>query len=160
VPDPSIIVDAGPLVAFMVRQELHHAWVAETMQNLSGPFLTCEPVLEETFGLVKHLPGGKEKFFEMLDSHLLEVRFDLVREQRALDSMIRRYADHSMSLTDACLVRMAELNPGCSVFTLDENFRTYRKNGRQIIPTILPPPAVSVPTGAAVDDRCSENQPN
>lgn len=137
--DPTIIVDTGPLVAFMVRQEVHHHWVVETMQQLSGPFLTCEPVLEETFHRVRHLPGGSAKFFQMLDSDLLEVRFDLIREQRALEGMIRRYASHSMSLAAACLVRMAELHDGCSVFTLDGNFRDYRKNGRQLISTIMPP---------------------
>ena len=135
--DPSIIVDTGPLVAFMVRREPHHAWVVDTMQRLSGPFLTCEPVLEETFDCVRRLPGGSARFFEMLDSRLLEIRFDLLREQEALESLVRRYADHEMSLADACLVRMAELNAGCSIFTLDESFRDYRKNGRQLIPMIL-----------------------
>ncbi|HEY3897192.1 MAG TPA: hypothetical protein VGM54_01170 [Chthoniobacter sp.] len=43
-----------------------------------------------------------------------------------------------MSLADACLVRLAELNPAASVFTLDAHFRVYRKNGRQQIPVAMP----------------------
>jgi rRNA-processing protein FCF1 len=43
-----------------------------------------------------------------------------------------------MSLADACLVRMAEQIQDAVVFTTDSDFRTYRKNGRQIIPLIMP----------------------
>jgi hypothetical protein len=37
-----------------------------------------------------------------------------------------------------CLARMAEQIPGSSVFTLDGDFRIYRKHGRQVIPLIVP----------------------
>jgi predicted nucleic acid-binding protein len=43
-----------------------------------------------------------------------------------------------MSLADACLVRMAERYPSGVVMTLDRDFRIYRKNGRQVIPTRMP----------------------
>jgi len=44
-----------------------------------------------------------------------------------------------MSLTDACLVRLAELNAESLIFTLDGDFRIYRKHGRRTIPTVMPP---------------------
>jgi predicted nucleic acid-binding protein len=45
-----------------------------------------------------------------------------------------------MDLADACLVRMAELDPAVAVLTVDREFRNvYRKNGRQAIDTLLPP---------------------
>jgi predicted nucleic acid-binding protein len=44
-----------------------------------------------------------------------------------------------MSLADACLVRMAERQPGSRVLTLDRDFRVYRIHGRQVIPTAMPP---------------------
>ena len=37
----------------------------------------------------------------------------------------------SMSFADACLVRMSELWPEAPVFTLDSDFRVYRRNKRQ-----------------------------
>ena len=52
--------------------------------------------------------------------------------------LLRRYGDIPMSLADACLVRMAELIPDATVFTTDNDFATYRKHGRQIIPLITP----------------------
>ncbi len=44
-----------------------------------------------------------------------------------------------MSLADACLVRMSELIPECVVFTLDSDFRTYRRHRRQKISLLIPP---------------------
>ena len=100
--------------------------------------MTCEPVLTETFFLVTRQAGGAQRFFDLLGSGLLEVDFPVMREQEALRKLIHKYEDLPMSLSDACLVRLAELNPSASVFTLDRHFRTYRKNGRQQIPLIMP----------------------
>ena len=44
-----------------------------------------------------------------------------------------------MSLADACLVRMAEILEESSILTLDDHFRVYRKNKRQVIPLLIPP---------------------
>jgi len=43
-----------------------------------------------------------------------------------------------MSLADACLVRMAELETQGVVLTLDSDFKIYRRNRRQVVPTISP----------------------
>jgi uncharacterized protein len=43
-----------------------------------------------------------------------------------------------MSLADAWVVRMTEQIKGTVVFTTDKDFRAYRKNGRQLIPLIIP----------------------
>jgi hypothetical protein len=43
-----------------------------------------------------------------------------------------------MSLADGCLVRLAEIYPQSSVFTLDSDFQIYRKNGNQTISMIFP----------------------
>ena len=50
-----------------------------------------------------------------------------------------RYANVPMSVADACLVRMSELVADCTVFTLDGDFRVYRRNKRQKIPVLMPP---------------------
>lgn len=43
-----------------------------------------------------------------------------------------------MSLADACLVRLAEMNDGASLFTIDRDLAVYRKHGRRAIPIIAP----------------------
>ena len=43
-----------------------------------------------------------------------------------------------MSLVDACLVLPSKLHSDCLVFTMDEDFRRYRRHGRQVIPLLAP----------------------
>lgn len=134
----AIIVDTGPLVALLAADEARHAWVAKQMQELPAPFITCEPVLAETFFLVSRLPSGARRFFDLLGSGLLTVDFSVLDHHEALRKLMQKYSDLPMSLADACLVRLAELHMGSTVFTLDSDFRVYRKNGRQQIPVIMP----------------------
>jgi predicted nucleic acid-binding protein len=43
-----------------------------------------------------------------------------------------------MSLADACLVRLLELDATGEVFTLDSDFRIYRRHGNKMIPVLMP----------------------
>jgi hypothetical protein len=52
--------------------------------------------------------------------------------------LLRKYTDQSISLADACLVRMAELIERCQVFTTDRDFLVYRRKGRHLIPLLAP----------------------
>jgi uncharacterized protein len=139
VPDPAIIADTGPLVAFLVADDSYHPWAVERFKELRAPFLTCEPVLTETYHLLHRLRMGEQRFFELLGRGLLRVEFDLVAEHAALAALTAKYRDLPMSLADACLVRMVEQHPGSTVFTVDRHFRVYRHHGRRHIPTIMPP---------------------
>jgi len=69
---------------------------------------------------------------------VIEVAFRLDDEIATLAGLLKRYADVPMSLADAGLVRMSEMYSESVVFTLDSDFRRYRKNGRQVIPLIIP----------------------
>ena len=132
------LVDTGVLVALLNRKEQHHTWAAEKTRMLPAPLLTCEPVLTETYFLVSTLPGGALRFFEFLNSGMLQVDLSVITEREAIWKLIHKYQDLPMLLADACLVRLAELHPTASVFTLDSHFRVYRKNGRQQISVIMP----------------------
>jgi predicted nucleic acid-binding protein len=59
-------------------------------------------------------------------------------EGTALAKLVQRYSNVPMSLADACLVRLAKLHPRAVVFTLDQDFRIYRREGRQPIPLVMP----------------------
>ena len=45
-----------------------------------------------------------------------------------LRKLLHKYRGVSMSLADACVVRMAEIYEHHAVFTLDSNFSVYRKH--------------------------------
>lgn len=142
-----VIVDTGPLVAFLDSRETWHQWAAETFERLPPPLLTCESVVSEAVFLLRDLSGGSDAVMELIDREILHVTFALADEYAEVRALMRRYADLPMSLADACLVRMSEQLPSSSVVTLDGGFRIYRRRGRQVIPLIAPPTIARMPRG-------------
>ena len=100
--------------------------------------MTCEAVVSEAFFLLDRARDGKEALSALLDRGIVRVEFSFAAQQSETLRLIRRYRDTPMSFADACLVRMAEQLDGAAVFTTDGDFRTYRRNGRQVIPVIMP----------------------
>jgi predicted nucleic acid-binding protein len=68
----------------------------------------------------------------------VRLSFDLHDHLESVSHLISKYHDTPMSLADACLVRMSELHTNSRVFTLDSDFKLYRRNNRQTIPLIFP----------------------
>jgi hypothetical protein len=56
----------------------------------------------------------------------------------SLRVLMKRFSNVPMPLADACLVRMTELDRKSVVLTLDSGFGIYRRNRRQVVPTISP----------------------
>ena len=134
----SIIADAGPLVAYLKRDDEHHAWAEEMFHHFHAPLRTCDAALSEAFFLLQQTHGGGEQLLALLERGLVIPDFDLAAELPAIAHLMRRYQSVPMSLADACLVRMAEQERDAAVFTLDSDFKIYRRHGRQTIPLIFP----------------------
>ena len=134
----TVIADAGPLVAYLKRNDKDHAWAVEMFQRFTAPLLTCDAALSEALFLLQQTRGGTEQLLSLLERGLVVPDFELAAELPIVTQLLRRYADVPMSLADACLVRMAELHRGAAVFTLDSDFKIYRKHRRQIISLICP----------------------
>lgn len=128
-----VLVDTGPLVALLNRKDAQHAVVARQLAFIKPPLITCEAVLAEATHLVRHLPGGRAALLEMVDEGFLTLGLQISAQSAALLTLVKRYASVPMSLADACMVRLAELNPRSPVWTFDSDFSVYRKNGRQVI---------------------------
>jgi len=76
----------------------------------------------------------------MLQRGAIRVAFETASHLEPLSNLAIRYADRNPDLADLCLIRMSELYPHHSVITVDEaDFRVYRRNKREVIPTICPP---------------------
>jgi len=132
------IVDTGPLVAFFDRSERHHLWAAARVEQLDAPLLVCEPVLTETIYLLARFPKAQDALFDLLGNGALELAFRLEEQLGAVHGLLRKYRDTPMSLADACVVRMAEIQEGHFVLTMDSDFTVYRKHGRSPIALLHP----------------------
>lgn len=133
-----VIVDTGPLVALLNRSDNAHAWVLHQMAQIQPPLITCEAVLAEATYLTRQTSGARMALLEMIDDGFLTIGLSIADQHPALLAMVRRYVNLPMSLADACIVRLAELHPQSTIMTLDADFFTYRKNGRQIIDVLCP----------------------
>jgi uncharacterized protein len=133
-----IIIDTGPLVAYVNRRDRWHRWAAEQMAALHPPLVTCEPVLTEACFLIQRAGGRPADLVRKLAQGVLEIGIDLQKDAPGIQSLMQRYADTPMSLADACLVRLTERVENCRLFTLDSDFEHYRRNGRQVIPLLRP----------------------
>jgi len=49
VPNKGLVLDTGPLVAYLDPDERYHGWVCGQMSQIDGPLISCEPVLTEAF---------------------------------------------------------------------------------------------------------------
>jgi predicted nucleic acid-binding protein len=130
------LADASFLVALVRANDRHQAWASRQAKEFRTPWLTCEAALAETFYLVDS--QGAQRVRALLRHGAIEVRFELAQQLHRVVDLLDKYADVPMSLADACLVRMSELTSDSIVLTTDSHFRTYRRNGRQVVPHLLP----------------------
>lgn len=133
------IVDTGPLVAYLRENESDHAWSVSQFQLAVDPLLTCEAVITEAYYLLRRDGVGHQRLFDLLDRDLVRIDFTLAREWTAICEKMSAHTDLPMSLADACLVRMAELNPRAEILTLDRHFKLYRSRDRRVLRLRLPP---------------------
>jgi len=133
-----VIVDVGPLVAYVDRTASGHEWAGAIFRELRDPLFTCEAVLSEVVFLLHRGGLHPDCVMEMCERDDLIFDFALGEQIQAVRSMMRKYPDRPMSLADACLVRMSELHEDSVVMTLDRDFLIYRRQGRRKIPLLAP----------------------
>ncbi|MGH9511492.1 MAG: PIN domain-containing protein [Terriglobales bacterium] len=129
------IADTGLLVALLREEDQFRDWAVETAKQITWPVLTCEAVLAET---AFHLQSS-ETVLGMIRDNIVRVEFDCVSHTDQLYDLATRYADRKPDLADLCLIRMSELFPRHTLITVDEDFRVYRRNKREVIPLLCPP---------------------
>ena len=133
-----VLLDTGPLVASINRRDRFHEWTLNALAQITPPLLTCGPVLAESCFLLQKFPGASAAILEMVHRGIIRVKFRLDEHLLPLSKLMAKYANVSMSLADACLVRMSEVDSQSTILTLDSDFRVYRRHGRQAIPVMMP----------------------
>ena len=133
-----VVADTGPLVALFNARDAYHDWTTERFKEIVPPLVTCEAVLADASHLLRRVPRGRRKLFALLARNVLKSDFSLQQEHERVGHLMEKYRDVPMALADACIVRKLELAPSARVWTLDSDFRIYRRNGRQRIPVLAP----------------------
>ena len=132
-----VLLDAGPWVAYLRRADKHHDWAREQFSAREA-FVSCEAVLAEVCARLQYCGNDPVAALEFVTSGVVRLDFDLQSNLLPVRNLMRKYRDQPMDLADACLVRMAELEPRSLVVATDEDFNIYRRNGREVVPHVLP----------------------
>jgi predicted nucleic acid-binding protein len=134
----NVVVDSGPIVAWLNVRDTHHEWAKQEFERLKPPLLTCEAVLTEAAFLVQRSGGNPATVLALCVKGVLRVAISLQDEAAHLERLTRRYNSVPMSIADACLVRLSEIVDDVRVMTFDTDFRVYRRKRRQLIPSLAP----------------------
>ena len=134
-----VLLDTGPLVAFLKPQDQFYRWVTTALATIQPPLLTCEAVIAEACFLLRNTHADEETVLSLIADAYIQLPFRLEEEIIAIRQLLTGYRSVPMSLADACLVRMSEQYNNSLVLTLDADFQIYRKHQKQTIPVLMPP---------------------
>ena len=119
----TLLIDTGPLVAYLDKADQHHRWAATVLPRLSGRLMTCEACLAEAL----HLVANSRRAVEALRG--LVERMELAPAMGGdIDAVFSGLVDFSpeMDLADGCLVTLSKRMNALVVTTDERDFAIYR----------------------------------
>jgi uncharacterized protein len=138
----AVLVDAGPLVALIDRDDAHHADCVEALKALRDPLVTVWPAFTEAMYLLNFSWTAQEALWDMVGSGGLALAALDDDDAPRMRTLMHKYRDLPMDLADAALMRVAEREKVAKIFTLDHrHFTVYRPSGLgrfSIVPTRRP----------------------
>lgn len=122
-----ILVDAGPLVALLHRDDENHLACVEAFRALREPLGTVWPVVTEAMHLLAFSWEAQDGLWELLGTGEFRLLPLDERDSPRMRALMHKYRDLPMDLADAALVRLAEREGIRRVFTTDRrDFGIYR----------------------------------
>jgi len=134
----AVLLDTGPWVALLSRNDTHHKWAVEQLRRLPPPLLSCEAVVAETCFLLKRSGFDPSLPLQFIERGVVQLPFVLQEQIDSVTSLFKRYDNVPASLADAALIRLAEINDSPLLITTDSDFHIYRRHGRRTIPLVTP----------------------
>ena len=135
-----LIVDSGPLVAFLNRNDPDHSKCAALLESYDGDLLITPYVLVETCYLVQKYIGPQAEI-NLVESVAMG---DLVQINPDADDLTRiaelmsQYRDFPLGVADASVVALAERHKVSHVATLDHRHFHAIKPAHVPALTLLP----------------------
>jgi predicted nucleic acid-binding protein len=133
-----ILVDTGPLVAILSREDEHHQTCVAALREMSGPLLSCWPVITEAAWLLRRSPRAVQQLLSSMNTGFLDLLPLAGTEAKAIAALMKRYESIRPQLADAALVYLAGRERIETIFTLDRRdfsiYRTVRRRSFRILP--------------------------
>lgn len=124
---PGVLLDTGPLVALLSRDDVEHARALRLFAACQPPLRVCEAVLAEACFLMRKVHRqGPAEVIALGRRGLFDLALSLDEHWAHVEGLLAKYADRPISLADACLIRCAEVHSEPRIMTFDADFDVYR----------------------------------
>ena len=130
------LVDAGPLIGFLDRDDQWHDWSLRTLAVLDEPLATTETVVAEVCHRLRKLRPALGVIPRLVAEERLLLVPAFAGQPQRVGELLAKYPE--MDAGDATLVVLSELFPRAKLITLDDDFRRYRRLRNQAIPLVMP----------------------
>ena len=128
----SVLIDTGPVLALLDRNDPWHQACVETIAGLRLPLMTSAAVLAEVFHLIPDGSRALEEAWAFVRSGAITVASITDDDLESVHRLMVRYRDRPMGFADATLVHLAQRESLTEIFTIDrDDFETYRIDGRR-----------------------------
>ena len=122
-----ILLDAGPLVALLSRNDVNHDRARRVFAECAPPFRCCEAVVAEACFLMRKVHrAGPADVVALGGRGVYSVALSAEQHWINIETLLKKYSDRPISFADACLIRCAEIHQEPRIFTFDADFRVYR----------------------------------
>lgn len=138
---PDALIDAGPLVAVLNRNDDYYGECVRLFRALSRPFYTTLPVLGEAMYLLGKRVGwaAQEGLWKLILHGDLVLEHPTSADLLRMSELMSKYHDRPMDFADASLVALAERLSLDRIFTVDRrDFSVYRLHGKKPFTIIGP----------------------
>ncbi|MBC7852536.1 MAG: PIN domain-containing protein [Pirellulaceae bacterium] len=126
-----VLLDTGPLVAILNRDDSQHQRCVQTLKAIRPPLLTSWPVITEAAWLLRNHHNLLAGLYSLAARSVLEILTISQAELADIQNLMNRYKSLSPQLADLSLVHLAQREGLETVFTLDRrDFSVYRRKGR------------------------------
>ena len=132
------LIDAGPIIAYLDRNDEYHNWAVEQFSRFDS-FETCEAALSEACARLAYGGFNQAAAIRLVNEGVLKLTFDTAYNIGRILALMEKYRNLPMDFADACLVIMSEEEKDSLVVTLDKrDFSVHRRYGRQSVPVLTP----------------------
>ena len=122
-----MLLDTGPLVALLSRDDADHSRAEQLFSECLPPFRCCEAIIAEACYLMRKVhSAGPAEVIALGRKGVYQISMSLERNWTNVEALMVKSANRPISLADACLIRCAEIHRESRVLTFDSDFKIYR----------------------------------
>jgi predicted nucleic acid-binding protein len=133
---PSIVVDAGPLIALFDGDDRHHRRAVEFIRTRSLRLITNLPVLTEAAFLLRFSSAAQRDLLWWAHKSI-EIDQDTPADLPRIITIMDKYSDLPADFADASLLALAERINVSRVASVDRDFAIYRLAGKRRLENVF-----------------------